>query len=345
MDPEFRPAPATRSPRLRRLAALSGAVFVAAGLAVAVAAPAQAAPVVKSTSSATATSTATAVAATSTSSSCNVATASTTALAKELCWLDLSGYSATEATQPAGQPFSVRVAGGYTLSFTLNVSGGAVHATPLGDYADAYLGTHGVVTGVTGRPALSQTTQTTTTMTTLSKLRLVDAAGQKVSSFDLVAADAESTDAGESLVFSSNVALASTKFAPIGDACQGYLTGFGSTSVDCAGGTQVASYRDGTITVAATNASTFTTKMVGGGEEGLAYAVSLPSIKAAAVAVSGSDNSKALAGSDSVGHSTSFSQSSTSTPFGTSSFITAGLLAAAAAGFLIFVRRRRHSHN
>jgi hypothetical protein len=202
----------------------------------------------------------------------------------------------------------VRTTSGDTLTFTLSVTGGAVQPTRLGAYPDAFLGTHGFETGVAGRPALSQDTQTTTT--------------------------AESTNAGESLVFHSDVDLAATKTTPIGDACQGYLTGFGSTSVDCTGGPQIASLRDGTITVAATNPTVLSTKMVGGGEEGLAFAVKLSSVEKSAVAVSGADNS--------AGHSQSFSPStSSSLPWNTPSIVTAGILLVVAAGVVLVARRRR----
>jgi hypothetical protein len=332
----------TRHPRLLRLAALGAAFTVAAGLAVSAAAPVHAATPATSAGSSSPTVLATAQTAAATSSSCSLADAGTGTAARDLCWLDLSGYSAVLAASPAGQHLSVAVPGGYRLDFTLRATGGALHATPLGAWPNAYLGTNGVFTGVAGSPALSQTGQNSTSRVTLSSIRLVDARGNAVKTFHLVAADAESTDAGESLAFRSNVDLASTKLGPVGVACGGLIMGFGSHAVTCTGGTQINAHHDGIASVSAAAPTTFGQTLVGAGEEGVAYAVSLSSIEVATAATTGTTSTGA--GSTTADGTASLTRFAEPAGWGTTSLFTAGLLLVAAAGFVLIARRHRSGH-
>src|SRR5262249_16021167 len=56
---------------------------------------------------------------------CSFGTGGSGTFARTLCWFDLSGYNATAAGSAAGQSMTVGLPGGYTISFTLKVSGGA----------------------------------------------------------------------------------------------------------------------------------------------------------------------------------------------------------------------------
>ena len=102
---------------------------------------------------------------------CSFAQAGTGTFASTLCWLDLSAYNPTAASKPAGQPMTVTLPGGYTITFNLHVSGGPVAATSFPTFTDAFLGNNGFYTGVSGRPALNQTTRGTTTTATLTGSR------------------------------------------------------------------------------------------------------------------------------------------------------------------------------
>lgn len=345
--PSTRPSPS----RTRRLLGIAGTLALGAGLAVALTPPVHASTLESSSSEPTLSApseSSTSVTAVE-GASCSTSDAASGAAAGQLCWLDLSAYSAASATAPSAQHLSVSVAGGYVLSFDLEVSGGAVSPTALGAWPAAYLGTDGVLTGVAGSPALSQTGSATTTEVTLSSLRLVDAAGHAVADFTLVGADAESTDRDESIVWTSDVDLASAAQFPLGDACEGQLTGFGSSTVTCLGGGDIEEHRTGVALVAAENPQTFGETMVGGGEEGVAFAVVLPSIgtattAAAETSTSGSGSAAgtaANAGSGTAGNAASVTAFSDSGMWGATSLATAALLLFAAAVTVVILRRRR----
>src|SRR4051812_18364299 len=105
-----RPSRAGSRPRVRRLAVLAASALLACGLALAAGAPASAATPVAAPA-ATPGSTPAASSGTALASSCDVAASSTSTAAGDLCWLDLSGYSAPAATSAAGQRFFVVVDG------------------------------------------------------------------------------------------------------------------------------------------------------------------------------------------------------------------------------------------
>lgn len=244
--------PARRRTFTRWMAAVASAGLAVAGVAV-VAPPSQA------------------VAATS--ETCGFATAGTGTYASTLCWFDMSSYNAAQAA--GGQQFAVSIPGGYTLSFTITSSGGSIapHAFPT--YGGSYLGNNGHYTGVPGKPALYQTQSGATTTSTLSNITLTDSSGTSLKGFALVGADAESTDANESLSWRASSPINSLN--PVGNACGGGFSGAGTTTVTCVG--NGASPKTGDAIVAATNPSFFTQTMVGGGLEGFAFGVLLSSVE------------------------------------------------------------------
>ena len=139
-------------------------------------------------------------------SSCSFANAGSGTYARTLCWFDMSPYNPSTAGSGAGQSMSVALPGGYSISFTLKVSGGPVKATGFPTYSGAYLG-NGAYTGVAGKPALYQTQSGTTTTATLSGISVVDSQGNPVTGYSFVGADAESTDTGESITWTSDEPL------------------------------------------------------------------------------------------------------------------------------------------
>ncbi|MCU1529247.1 MAG: hypothetical protein JWP75_3010, partial [Frondihabitans sp.] len=211
--------------------------------------------------------------------SCNFATAGTGTFANTLCWFDLSSYNATAAA--SGQPITIAIPGGSSMSFTLTVSGGPVKATTFPTYSGAYLGNSGHYSGVAGSPALYQTSSGTTTTATLTNISVTNAAGAKQTGFALVGADAESTNTNESITWNSSAPItsltASGTSTGLGNACGGGFTGVGTTTVKCTGNINGA--MTGTAILASTNPTTFSQKMVGGGLEGVAFGVLVSSVQ------------------------------------------------------------------
>ncbi|HEX3823541.1 MAG TPA: hypothetical protein VHV79_03645 [Mycobacteriales bacterium] len=199
---------------------------------------------------------------------CNFATAGTGTYASTLCWFDLSSYNAALATGAGGQQMTMTIPGGYSISFTLKVTGGAVKAAALPTYTQAFLGNSGY-TGVAGEPALYQTANATTTTATLSGISLTSSAGTTLTGYSLVGADAESSDSGESITWTSTTALASLE--TLGNACGGGFTGAGSTTVTCTG--KSVGNKTGDAILASEAPSTFSQTMVGGGLQGIGFGV------------------------------------------------------------------------
>ncbi len=216
-----------------------------------------------------------------TANTCSFATAGTGTFARTICWFDFSGYDASQASSAGGQAFTTTLPGGYTLSFTVTTTGGAIAAVPFPTWSGAYLGNNGHYTGVGGRPALYQTSSGTTTTSTIGNIVLKDPGGTVRQGFALVGADAESTDSGEYLQWQSNQNIRSLTQSPsgngLGNACGGGFTGIGTTTVLCTG--SATGTKTGTAIVAADNPTYFTQTMKGSGLEGFAFGVQVSKIQ------------------------------------------------------------------
>ncbi|WP_410631117.1 CshA/CshB family fibrillar adhesin-related protein [Amycolatopsis sp. cmx-4-83] len=219
--------------------------------------------------------------ATAATDDCGFASAGTGTYARTLCWFDLSGYDAAEATSAAGQRLTFALPGGYRLAVTLKVSGGPVAANRLPTYSAAYLGNSGHYTGVPGRPALYQTAFGTTTVAALTDIVATDSTGAVVQGYALVGADAESTDAGESIEWTSSSPLESltaTGSDPgIGNACGGGYSGIGTRTVRCTGRT--GANKTGTAIISAEDPTSFSQRMVGGGRQAVGFGVLVSSLQ------------------------------------------------------------------
>ena len=211
--------------------------------------------------------------------SCGFASPGTGTYASTLCWIDLSAYSPAQAV--TGQTLTESIPGGYTMSFTLTVTGTAVKATTLPTWVGSYLGNNGHYTGVPGAPALYQTTSGGTTTATLTNVVVSDRNGKTVHGYSLVGADAEATGPGESITWTSSNPITSLTATSSGDglgnACRGGFTGVGTTTVTCTGSS--ANSMTGTAILASTAPSSFSQTMVGGGLEGVAFGVLVSSVQ------------------------------------------------------------------
>ena len=226
-----------------------------------------------------------------TGASCSFANPGSGTYASTLCWFDLSAYNATAAAGATGQAMSVALPGGYSIGFTLKVSGGPVKAVAFPTYGAAYLG-NGAYSGVAGKPALYQTQSGTTTTAALSGITVVDSHGDPVTGYSFVGADAESTDAGESITWTSDQVL--NLVSNIGNACDpALLTGVGTTTVKCSA--TVSSTKTGTAVLAAEHPSTFSQTMVGKGMQAVSFGVLVSTVQLNKTVVSRINPSDAFA--------------------------------------------------
>jgi uncharacterized repeat protein (TIGR01451 family) len=227
---------------------------------------------------------ATATSATAAPSGCSFADPGSGTYAQTLCWIDMSGYDAAQATSAAGQQMTVDLLNGYTLSFTLNVSGSAVAPAALPTWSGSFLG-RGGYTGVTGDPSLYQKTNGNTTATETG-ITLTDPGGHAVTDYSLVGADAESTDNGEYISWSSAPGTL-TSLAPLGNACSGGFTGVGTTSVTCTGSAAVSGVKTGAAILASLAPTTFTQTMHGGGLQAFGFGVLVAGVEVTTNIVNG----------------------------------------------------------
>lgn len=185
------------------------------------------------------------------------------------CWIDFSGYNNTTASSAGGQAFTITLPGGSTLSFTLKVTGPALTATTVPTWTGAALGQAAFIT-IPGSPALYQVTGAGTSTATLSNIVLT--VGSGTVPYAIVAADAESTNSGENLSFTTNgnawTLLASMAYS--GSTTFPTLTGTGTTTVTETGvAGNVGAYAFATQGSPTTISSSF----LGSGLQGVAFAV------------------------------------------------------------------------
>jgi prepilin-type N-terminal cleavage/methylation domain-containing protein len=183
--------------------------------------------------------------------SCESTTGSTGPFAGSLCLIDFSGLTPNElaVAETAGQCYNMSIAVEATdilhfcLSLSSNTAGEGAAATAIP--ADTYAGLGNTVyPGIPGAPALYMSpymhSQGVTLKMSLSAFNLVNTAtGQPVTGWNFVSADAETTNAGEALSWSSNVPITVLNDmqagapAPDGNACP--PMGSGTKTVTCTG--------------------------------------------------------------------------------------------------------------
>ncbi len=197
---------------------------------------------------------------------------------QDYCWLDFSGYSDALA-QAAGQPFNFALPDGSSLSFILHVSTNegnpalAAVATP--SWSGAAIGQSGF-NGIPGNPVLYETISGSTVQVVLSNITVTPPAGSgATASYDIVAADGESTNQGESLSFTTT-GTAWTQLAQIPYGT-GYptVTGVGTATVTETGvaGT-VGAFAFGSFN----NPTQISSTLVGGGLQGAMFAIRYASV-------------------------------------------------------------------
>ena len=255
-----------------------------------------------------------------TATTCSFATPGTGTYASNMCFIDFAPIAqgaSLHANAATGVSMSVGgLPGGYTMSFTVQVTGSSpwtAHGFPtwqtsnagafLGDCINLSSSPPGIAqatssgscpsgyspfyTGVAGSPAIYQTDTSysggSTNTVTISNIKVFNSLGQPATGWQVVMADAESTDPGEWITFSSDKTLTvmpnnQISGQPYGNACNygGALTWIGTTQVTCAGPSSGNSYvKTGTLMLDVAAPSFVSAQMHGTGLEGVALALLL----------------------------------------------------------------------
>jgi uncharacterized repeat protein (TIGR01451 family) len=203
-----------------------------------------------------------------------------------ICWFDFSSFNLASARTSTGQPMTVTLNGGYTISFNVKVTDvpGTLpmtinqRATPLETRfafgTDAYR-------GVPGKPALYSAASPTGLkggVVTLDDIRATDPTGAAVSGYSFVAADTEDNVSGESFTWTSDKPINEIeRLAPNGSwGCKSPV-GLGTTSVSCAGtgagGSSTAGGKSTALLVAADTPTTFATQWQTRQQSGIAFGI------------------------------------------------------------------------
>ena len=192
------------------------------------------------------------------------------------CWLDFSGYNDAAARSGAGQAMSYTLPDGTVMTFTLKISGAAINGAASPSWTGAAIGNTAFI-GIGGRPILYQTAAGTT-VASISNIVLTPPAGvSQITSYMLVAADGESSNGGESLTFQTNGGnwVALDNAGPTSGSLYPTTSGLGTQTftVTGVGGTV------GANIVGSSTATALDTTLVGGGLQGVMFAVRFASIR------------------------------------------------------------------
>ncbi|MGD0853572.1 MAG: CshA/CshB family fibrillar adhesin-related protein [Acidimicrobiales bacterium] len=268
---------------------------------------------------------------TATTTSCEFALAGTGTYSSSLCFVDFSPLNIpaneTSATAPGSMAMTVAIPGGYTLSFTISITAEAsdpVQAFKFPTWGGSFLGnaTNGVpfysgvgcaagtsptyVSGGTTYgtasctdPALYTTVSGSTNTITIGSIKVLDPEGVAATGWQLVSGDAESTDPGEYLIWTSNQDWTQIPNDQVagqleeGDACNApvgfegspgpggsyVLTGVGTTTVTCEASWQDSDTtpRTGAVMIESPTPTTVSVQMHGAGLQGVFFGLMLPS--------------------------------------------------------------------
>ena len=202
---------------------------------------------------------------------------------QDYCWLDFSGYSDALA-QAGGQPFTFTLPDGSILTLTLRVSTNktspALDAHLVPSWTGSAIGHSGFI-GVPGNPVLYETVSGSTVQVVLSNISVVPpTGGGSTTSYAIIAADGESTNQAEKLVFTTN-GQAWTQIAQIPYGTQfPSVSGLSTSTVTETGvsGT-VGSFAFGSFN----NPTQISATLVGGGLQGAMFAIRYASLSVTTV--------------------------------------------------------------
>ena len=213
--------------------------------------------------------------------SCASATSQGTAPAgwETYCWLDFATYNDATARSVSGQNFSFVLSDGSTLSFNLKVTptgATAFSAIAAPSWTGAAVGNTAFL-GIPGRPIFYTASAGAKSITFSSILITPPPGAPAVTAYSFVAADAESTNEGESLQFVTNGTgwTILDQVNPISGNTYPAITGEGTSTFTETG---VAGTVGGYI-VGSNSPTTVTTNIQAGGLQGAMFAVRFASIR------------------------------------------------------------------
>lgn len=194
------------------------------------------------------------------------------------CWLDLASYNHGVATSTNGQQFSYDLPDGTTMTFRLRVtSGPTLTAATAPSWTGAAVGNTAFL-GIGGRPILYQTADGGTSNIVISNIALTPPPGSgAITAYMFVAADAESSNDGESLRFQTNGGAWTLldRAGPTSGNTYPTISGVGTQTVNVGGvGGTVGAHILGSVTPTQVNL-----QMVGSGLQGMMFAVRFASIR------------------------------------------------------------------
>ena len=194
------------------------------------------------------------------------------------CWLDFTGYNDTTARSASGQNLSYTLSDGTTLTFNLRVTtANALSSVVAPSWTGAAVGNTAFL-GIAGRPILYQTGAGGNTSIVISNIVLTPPAGaSNVTNFMFVAADAESTNDGETFRVQTNGGAWTIldQVGPTSGSTYPTISGAGTTTFTETGvGGTVGAY-----IVGSSAPTTVTTTLVGSGLQGAMFAVRFASIR------------------------------------------------------------------
>jgi uncharacterized repeat protein (TIGR01451 family) len=198
------------------------------------------------------------------------------------CWLDFSTYNDATARSIGGQNFAFTLSDGSVLSFNLratSTAASAATAIAAPSWTGAAVGNSAFI-GIPGRPVLYMANSGSTVNFTISSILITPPPGAPaVTAYAFVAADAESTDGGETIQFGTNgggwilldqVNATSGPNMPT-------QSGIGTSNFTTTGG-GLPSPTGGYI-VGTSSPTQVTAQMVGSGLQGVMFAVRFASIR------------------------------------------------------------------
>lgn len=193
------------------------------------------------------------------------------------CWIDMTSYN-DALVMGAGQNFSITLTDGSTFSFTLNgvaapaTSGLAAIAPP--SWTGAAVGNTAFL-GIPNKPILYTTAAGTITLTMSNITITPPPGGATTGQFKVVIADAESTNNGESLTYTTDGGNWEVidQVNPISGALYPTITNTGTTFTESGVAGTVGSYIVGTQ-----SPTTVTAKLVAGGLQGIMFAIQYATI-------------------------------------------------------------------
>jgi uncharacterized repeat protein (TIGR01451 family) len=192
------------------------------------------------------------------------------------CWLDFSGYNDAAARSASGQPMSYTLPDGTVMTFTLKISGAAITGVASPSWSGAPVGNTAFI-GIGGRPILYQTVAGTTTAVMSGIVLTPPVGASAITNYLLVAGDGESTNSGESFSFQTNGGnwVQLDQAGPISGSLYPTATGLGTQTYTVNG----AAGAVGAYIVGSSTPTSLTTTMVGGGLQGVMFAVRFASIR------------------------------------------------------------------